>query len=241
MKINSKELLLILLLITGCNKEEILFENLVKKVELSKASLKADGKDVLKVTLFFNIDAEISKISGKASINNAIFQESKTNKLDLKPIKTINNEIIAEFIITSTTLNSDHALVLNVNEFEKRFEIQSIKSVPASISLETSSFSVGEDFSDEIKLVATLKNEEEKSVSNGAKVVFMDLYDDGTSVNGVFRDEQLSSNNESKTSAFYTPGIVSGNQFINIKAEVLDSLGNLSGIIDTKRIFITTN
>ncbi len=239
MRFKKLNYFIVIIIIYGCSKENIIFENLVDDVKLSKESLIADGRDALKVEIVFNEAAEISKISGKASINNAKIQDSESNEIDLKPVTLSNGDIVSELILTSTTINSDHTLIINVNEYRKSFNIRSIKSIPSSVKLESSASSVGEDFSSEIKLEATLASELGRSVSNGTKVTFSDFYKNGDKVNGVFREVQSSSNNESKTSAFYSPGLVDGNQYIDLKVEVLDSLGNPTGISDIKQIFIT--
>lgn len=243
-----KTLAISLCFIFSCSKQNVEFKDLISDIQfIPEKQLIANGQDAVLVRVFFNKESVIENINGTVTVSNAIIQESGSNELKLSPTRdladpALKDEVIVEFFVKSTTLHADHRLNFNVNMFENNSTvIPSIRSVPSSVSLSINSFSIEQNYGSEVTLSATVLNSEGKKVSNGAKARFRDVFEDGTPVNGRFREERLSSNNESVVSAIYSLGLVEINQEITIIVELLDDEENLLGISDSKRIIVTTN
>lgn len=113
-------------------------------------------------------------------------------------------------------------------------------SLPIKIKLTANAFAVADSFKGEILITGTLSNASGGGVSKGASVRMFDYYDQsGDSVKGSYRSAKLVSDDSSKVSALYTPGLAVPNSFIFIRVFIVDSLGQPVGSPDSVKIFIT--
>lgn len=229
----------ILLILTSCTTE-VVFEDLAT-IEIDKDQLIANGTDTAVLTITFNEEASIENIKAKAEIKNGIFSSSGNTKIDITPVRQPEGGIVAAVDVKSTTTFSDIIVTVNINEYELTQEIESVRSYPKKVQLSASAFSVSNNFGSEITFTANLTNENGRKVSSGIKVKFDDMYDDGNDVNGIFREESLTTGAESNVSAIYTPGVISPEVNINIRVIVLDDEGNETDINDVIQVFVNDN
>jgi hypothetical protein len=96
-------------------------------------------------------------------------------------------------------------------------------STPASLVVSASAFGVQTGFLSDVLITAVLKNQNNRNVSTGTQVRFEDVYANGTSVGGRFRLVQNSSDENSKVSAYYSPGNIAPGTDIYIRVSVLNS------------------
>jgi len=233
-------LILTLILLISCSKEEVTFDDLVEHVFFpSVIDFKADGKSTIEVDVRFTKDAELSKIKATAKLNKlfAIHKDESSEEISLSPEIDVNGRIRGEFTIVSTTRPGNFLVELEVNQYRKFYKLESSISLPESITLSASSNFVQSNYQGEVIIEGQILNSEGEKASQGVKVEVIDLLDDGTSASGIFRSEQLSSNSDSKVSMVYTPGFLSSNQFVTIHVELIDIDGNLLGISDSIQIF----
>lgn len=230
------------ILLIACNGEErdIVFEDLVTNIIYSGGEqLVADGTTQNGVTLVFNEETDISKISATATITNGIFISSGTNELEIKPEKFPNDGgIRAGFAIRGTTVQANHRVTYVINTFRQSDPLTSIRSTPASVNLSLSTLSTTPNLSSQVSFEALLSNEDGKLVSKGTKVIILDTLEDGTMANGTFSSTILTTDDESKVMGTYSAGFITPGQFVTISVIVLDENGNELPIADSKRIYI---
>lgn len=231
-----KKILFIVTLIMSCT-EEINLPDLAV-IRQSKEFILADGSDTVMFIVEFNDEANISKISASAEVINGSFVSNDSSKLTIVPVKDIKNKILARINVKSTTVLAPTKVFFNINEYRTSIELEAQKSEVKNITISASAFSVDNNFDDEIKLTAKLTNENGKKVSNGYKVIFEDKLEDGSNINGSYRDESLDSNNGEVTT-IYTPGIISASQNAILKVTVLDENGAKTSITDQIKLRIT--
>lgn len=238
MKKFSKTLVMIVF-VFGCSTESIQFNDLAI-VTKNKEAIKADGFDTAVFSLKFNAESDIELINAKAQIINGRFIDSDSNELKIQPVKDPDGIIRANIGVISTTIVDSLKVVFNVNEFKFLSKLSSIKSVPATINLQASAFSVANSFDSEIVVTGTILNSEGKKASNGYRVIINDTFENGMVVNGLFRETSLVTNN-GQVSFIYSPGPVNPDQFINLTVTILDERGSTIGVTNQIKIYITNN
>lgn len=231
--------LLLIVSVLSCSTETIRFDSLAI-ITPNKESIKADGFDSAVFRIQFDDDSDIALIKAKAQIVNGKFADSETNELTIQPIKDPNGIIRADVIVTSTTIVDSLKVTFNINEYKTNAALNSIRSVPSSINLQASAFSVANSFESEISITGSIQNEEGRKASNGYQIVIYDTFNDGTAVNGLIRNASLVSNN-GQISFIYSPGPVEADQFLTIAATVLDENGIPIGVTNQIQVYITNN
>ncbi|MCD2258839.1 hypothetical protein [Psychroserpens luteolus] len=238
MKKLSKALLAIIF-VYACSTETVRFNDLAI-VTKNKEVIKADGFDSAVFTVRFNAGSDINLINANAQIINGRFIDSNTNELEIQPVKDPDGVIRANIGVISTTIVDSLKVIFNINEFKTISKLSSIKSVPATISLQASAFSVANSFESEIEITGTILNSEGKKASNGYQIIISDTFENGIAVNGLFRDTSLVTNN-GQISFIYSPGPVNPDQFINLTATIIDDEGLPIGITNQIQIYVTNN
>ncbi len=231
--------LFVIVFVFACSTEDIRFNDLAI-ITKNKDVIKADGFDSAIFTVRFNTESNINLINAKAQIVNGRFVDSETNELKIEPIKDPDGVIRANIGVISSTIVDSLQVIFNINEFKTISKLGSVKSVPATINLQASAFSVPNNFDDEISITGIILNIEGKKASNGYQVVINDTFENGAAVNGLFRETSLVTNN-GQVSFIYSPGPVNPEQFINLTATVLDEEGSPMGIMNQIQIYITNN
>lgn len=241
------------LILLGCSESEVSFEDLVERFQPqiqdfsgeSRLELIADGSDSEFFQIYFNSDADINKISATAKLGHNTFLETGNNELKIKPYQVLNDpelkdKIIADVVIISSTKNAPDTLTINVNQYERKFVISTVRSNSSTVNLTSSSVSILNNFDSEVTLTATLSSELGNKVSEGTKVKFSDFLQDGSSAEGVFREQKLSSNENSQVSVNYNIGNLDPNQNITLIVEVLGKDGDPLSVKDSISLFVKT-
>lgn len=228
----------------SCSKVHIANEEVISSLSLSPASVDADGSSLVDVSVKLNKDADASK--------RKVVLESSAGVFTTGNLKTITVEALYEAgeLVARTKLRapiSPGYIVVTAkpelrnayNDFILKDSIRALPSLPASVSLSSSSFGVPGGFLGEAQLIGLLKNGNGKNVSSGTKVIFKDVYPGGGPVGGRFRLLQAGSDENSKVSVYYSPGFLAPGTNINLVVTVLDSAGNPTAISDTVTITVT--
>lgn len=236
MKKLSKALVMIVFVI-ACSTETVQFNDLAI-VTKNKEAIKADGFDTAIFIVTFNTESDIKLINAQAQIVNGRFVDSDSNELKIQPIKDPDGIIVARIGVISTTIVDSLKVIFNVNEFKTISKLSSIKSVPATIDLQASAFSVANSFDSEIEVTGTISNSEGKKASDGYRVIINDTFENGMAVNGLFRETSLVTNN-GQVSFIYSPGPVNPDQFINLTVTILDEGGSTIGVANQIKIYVT--
>ncbi len=236
---NLSKIVTVIVLMFACTEETIRFNDLVS-ITKNKEALVADGSDTAELILKFNDDANIDLIDASAEIFNGRFIDSENSTLAIEPTKNPDGVITAKVIVASTTIADSLKIIFSVNEFNTPIALGSILSVPDTINLQASAFSVSNSFDSEIQIVGNVLNNLGKKASNGYQIIVNDTFQNGTPVNGLYRETSLITNN-GQISFIYSPGAVSPNQFINLEAIVLDQGGAPIGVANQIQIYITNN
>lgn len=231
--------LVVIILLYACSTESVRFNNLAT-ITKNKDAIKADGFDTAIFTVKFNVDSDINLIKANAHIINGRFLDSDSNELEIQPSKDPDGIIRANIGVISTTIDDSLKVIFNINEFKTTSKLSSINSVPSTIKLKASAFSVANSFESEIEINGELLNSEGKKASNGYQVIINDSFEDGSAVNGLFREASLVSNN-GQISFIYSPGPVNPDQFISLRATILDEGGSTIGATNQIQIYITNN
>lgn len=114
----------------------------------------------------------------------------------------------------------------------------SLLPAPAiKISLTADGFAVPVNFLGELNLSAALSSKMGKA-TRGQQVRFIDSYEDGSPVEGSFRNTVAKSDDNSIAKTIYSPGPVSPNTYVYITATVLDDGGDETDISQTIKIFL---
>ncbi|MGJ8665170.1 MAG: hypothetical protein ACSHW7_02290 [Patiriisocius sp.] len=225
----------------SCLPEEVQFDDLVESISFPQAGkFIADGESSIKVEVRFKEDVDISDIKAVAIVDPIYMShaDSEDEEYTLEPEVFGNGRVRSEFTVISTTRAGKFNIRFDVNQFQRIYPLESFISIPHSIIISKSSNSVQSGFIGEVTIEGLILNEFGRKASQGVKVKFTDVLSDGSPAGGIFRAENLVSNSDSKVSTIYSPGIISEDQFITIKVEVLDNNGNLTGINNSTEIFV---
>lgn len=235
-------------LLLACSADDMITFRDIASLSIDTADVEAfiaDGKSKLLMRLVFNEDAKLEDIVAKASITNASFENKTEKEITLTPkIRMGRNsraQIVAETSIISTTKADSVFVEFNVNNYILRFPFLSKKSEPAAIKLTKSKTSIESNYRGEVTITGLLSNIEGGKVSQGTKVVYSDFLESGEPAGGLFRAQEFSSNLNSQVSAIYSAGAIQSEQFVTIKAEVIDQDNNPIGIESTIEVFVISN
>ena len=233
-------LLMFVVVFLSCGEEDFSFNEVLLEIQPKpgEVSLIADGVDERRFRMIFNPEATIANIKATAEVTNGIFSDNRENMLTLEPFKDADDRIVAFFSVKSTTVNKTVELVFNINDFFVKENIRSVASVPERIQIIPSAFTVQNTLASEITIEANLLNERNRKVSQGIKIKVFDELSDGSTVHGRFRNEQLTSNEESKISFSYSPGEVTPNQDIILRLEAFDTNDVSLGVQEEVKIFV---
>jgi hypothetical protein len=228
----------ICLVFFACKKVSIGTEEVINSLVLSPTTVQADGSSVIDVAVKINSNAEASKRKVVLETSSGSFTANNQKTITVDALYE-NSELVARTTIKAP--NSPGNLVVTArpetrtayNDFIIKDSVQVGPSVPNSISLSASAFSVLTGYQNDVQITGILKNQNGKNVSAGIKVLFEDIYPNGTPVGGRFRQVQNSSNESSTVSAFYAPGYIAPGTNFFVRATVLNSTGGSTAIKDS--------
>ncbi|MRG47449.1 hypothetical protein GFS24_20175 [Chitinophaga sp. SYP-B3965] len=228
----------LLVLVAGCQKD-LLTTDFIRQLNVPDQDIPADGTTIITITAELNPDAI-------ASARNVIFKTSKGSFIDgkdgaiTKKAEFENEKLIARVQFKAPTSIGKIIIQAEIDMPEEKRDyivsdsITAIPSQPDKLQLFASAFGVMINFGNEITVSGTLENKEGGGVSSGNKILLEDFYvDNGTPVNGRFRDAKLSTSGTSQVSAIYSPGFIDIGKKIWIIGTVLDAAGNRTPMKDT--------
>lgn len=218
-------LLIVLLCLYACSKS-INADDVIQQLDADPTTVDANGASV-KLTAVINPKASDDRknvifTTTGGSLVNAAADGTLNIKADFVDGKlTATATLKAPFSEGTFKVTAAPATTSPNGDYSKSVTITASAVLPTSIDIQPSSFGIGSNFTSEDTLVATLKNGNKK-VSQGAKVVFDDNFENGAPVHGQFRQQQLSSNASSQVSAIYSaPALAIGTQ-IFLTASIVD-------------------
>jgi len=217
--------LIILFALYTCKKIDIDTSDVIPFLELSPKPVQADGTSIINAVVKISKDAEPSKRKIALETTSGVFA---TNSLKTITVDALfeNGELVARTTIRSPITPGQVVVTARpevrspYSDFIIKDSVQASPSVAITISLSTSAFGVRTGFLSDVQITGVLKNQNNKNVSSGTNVIFEDIFQNGSPVGGRFRQVQSSSDENSKVSAFYSPGPVIPGTNIYIRATV---------------------
>lgn len=204
---------LVLLVLFSCKKQNPAIGELIKNYTFSTHQLDADGSSLVNISVKINPAADLTKRGIIFSASRGEFIGGTDGKLSKKAeiegdslIARAQYKAPSKAGIVKITIKMD--LPAETQEYKVTDSIVIADSRPDTIAVKTSAFSVMINFASEITVTGTLLNTQRKGVSTGYQVIFSDHYEDGTDVNGKFREQQVFTGSTSTVSAIYSPGFV---------------------------------
>jgi len=206
-----------------------------------------DGSTAFEVTAFLNSSSDKSLRMVKFTATKGQFKEaSDENKQEaIVSAELLNDSIraVVQWIVPADTgigfITAEPVLEDKGGVFLVTDSISIIASLPKSLSLKANSFSVYNQYDGEISVTGLVRNAQNKSVNSGTLVEIKDVFSaTGQDVNGRYRDQHLSTNNNSEISTIYSPGSITADQYILLIGTVLNPDGSPSNIKDSIEIYV---
>lgn len=246
----KKSILLILIpatLIISCKKETITAGNIFNSLESDTHNIIADGTSTVEITAKLNKLGDKSLRTIDFETDMGVFIETGNNKITRKAETNTSDEIEVKVILLAPTTPGKITVSaqVEVEDLKDRYiqttSLEATRSVAANLALRTNGFSVQNNFGSELRIEGVLTNSDGNKVSNGVKVRVYDTDEANNLLSGSFRDASLTSGTDSQISAIYSPGMIAADQFIYLKAVVLDENEQPVDIKDSVKVYIRTN
>lgn len=237
-------LLAISFLVVSCGKVKVENLKVIESIQLLPSTVEGDGSSQVDLIIKINKSADLSRRKLAVETSSGSFGTSGLKSTTLEAVYE-NTELIARakikapsapgFIVITARPEFRNAY----HDFIVKDSIPVSPSMPVSITASASAFGVQTGFVGEVLITGTLKNAKGKNVSTGVKVQFADFYQNGMPVGGRFRQTQNSSDESSKVTAYYSPGLIPPGTGIIIRITILDAQGNPTGIFDSVIVTVT--
>jgi hypothetical protein len=218
-------------LVIACKKQTVSTEEVIHSLDLSPAAIDADGSSLVNVSVRINKDAELSKRKVVFETSAGTFTTNNTKTVTIDALYE-GGELFAKAVIKGPISPGTIEVTARpenrnpYNDFIIKKSVDAVPSLPASVTVASSAFGVQTGYVSEVLITGTLRNQKNKNVSTGVKVRFDDIYQNGTPVGGRFRQIQSSSDENSKVSAYYSPGLLAPGTDLLVRVTVLDAAGN---------------
>lgn len=239
--------ILITLFIASCGKEEIVADNIFVALTPSQNEVTADGSSTITIKAFLHPDGDESLRTINFKVDKGVFVESGTNELtkaaEINPADSVEAEVVLRAPSSPGTITVSAQVVLKdlKDRYIKTTTIQANESVVSTLDLTSSSISVVNNFGSEVTITGSLKNSAGANASSGVTVIMYDTDASNNLLSGNFRNQVYTSGGDSKVSVLYSPGSIASDQFVYVKAEVIDENMNPVGIKDSVRLYVRTN
>lgn len=234
-------ILLSLALIT-CDKD-VDVNDVLYNLKIANKELTADGQSTTKITVNLSSRSSADRRNVIFSSTSGIFTSSSTSKYTTKA-EFFNGTLTATATLRAPISPGKIGISVQpefdspVKEFVVSDTIVALKSIPASIKLNSSASGIFGNFLSEVRLTGQLKNAQGNNVSKGSKVLFEDYLMDDSKANGRYRQLQTVSNDTSYVTGFYgAPAYPLGTN-IKIRATVLDDEERKTNIKDSLTLTI---
>jgi hypothetical protein len=236
---------LLVLLSVNCRKSSLSTGEVLKNYTISAHSIPADGGSTIQLSVEMDNNTDADKRNVLFSASTGSYVGGKDSSISVKAL-FVDGKLIAKASFVAPirpgriyfSIQPDLNTPTNLRITDS---VDALVSVAAGVRITMSSFGVLYGFLSEDTIVARLSNTSGGNVSAGARVVFEDVFTNGSSVGGRFRATAASSNAFSQTSTFYSPGFAAApGSTIFLKVTVLDSQGQKTGIRDSVPITVIT-
>lgn len=230
-----------------CKEEVITVDNIFDSLETDKINILADGTTTVLVTAVLNKNGDENLRTINFEADRGIFVETGKNQISKKAEVNTEEQVEAKVVLVAPTTTGPLEIRAQVeldnlkDRYIQKAIIDVSESMASDIQLTTSSFSVAVNFGSDIDITGVIKNSDGNQVSDGVEVRIYDTDVFNNPLSGSFRQKNLVTSGDSKISAIYSPGTISADQFVYVKAEVLDENKQGIGIRDSVRIYVRNN
>lgn len=231
------------LLLSACKKISINNDQVIESFQVPDEIL-ADGTSQVELVIKINKSADAAKRKLVVETSAGLFTPVNLKTTTIEALFEAG-ELVARVKLKAPT--SAGKIYVSVkpeirnayNDFIIRDSLTAIASIPSSIFVSASAFGVQTAFVGEVQITGTLKNGNGGNVSSGYKVQFADFFMNGAPAGGRFRAIQNSSDDNSKVSAFYSPGLVAPGTSLYVMVTLLDAAGNPTGTSNSVILTVT--
>lgn len=235
---------LAVMLFASCGKK-IDTNDVLESLSLSTTTVNADGSSTVEITAVLNSAASADKRNVVITATGGDLVGGTSGKL-IVPATFVNGQLVGKSNWKAPMSKGEITITAKAEaqspngDYQLMEKITALHVDPASISLETSSFGIGANFTTTDTLIGIL-SAYNKKVSTGARVSFEDflMTVPVTSANGRFRFEQLSSDANSQVKGLYSADNHPIGTHIYIECAVLNPDGTKTTKRDT--VIITVN
>ena len=199
----------IMFCLIGCRKEIKTID--IIELNVDPIEIIGDNSSVATITATLNPDADDDKRTVIFNATNGSFIDGEGTTIS-KTAEKFNDSLIAIAKLTAPLVEGVITISAEVDIkdlkgiYVSRVELNILKSEPATITLTANSLSVVNDFDEEIKLTAKIKNSAGNSVILNTAVSLEDFDQDFNEIEGYFRDEKLNSNELAQENICSTSG-----------------------------------
>ncbi|MEO9966945.1 MAG: hypothetical protein ABJF11_14200 [Reichenbachiella sp.] len=250
MKKQNIILLTLLWCLASCNEDpKVPIEDIfiTFNTENNETDFTADGSTVVTLIaeLPMNSDKQFRSVIFEA--DRGSFVENGEDEITKKAEVNVQDQVIAEVDFLLPTTPGDLNIYAQIELEDKRgrfvetLALNLTSSEPYSIKLTANSFSVENNYGNEIEISGVVANSAGNKVSEGVLVELEDTDASNVKLSGEFRDESLKTGSSSQISAKYTPGKITADQYIYVKAYVMHESGSRTSIKDSVRIYVKPN
>lgn len=236
--------LVLILTLAGCKKIEIDNSEVIESMKISPLEIDADGTSLIDIFVTINKNAEAAKRKLVVESSSGVFPGNNLKNITIEAVYE-GGELIARTKLRAPSgpgkvyISARPEIRNAFSDFILKDSITANPSVPASITVSASSFGVQTAYVGEVLITGHLRNGNGKNVSTGYKVQFSDFYVSGGAVGGRFRAIQNASDDNSRVSAYYSPGPVAPGTNIYVWVTVLNATGNPTGIANAVILTVT--
>src|SRR5690606_27620802 len=229
--------LFLISLITSCIPDANI-SNVYSSIIVDKSELFADGKSTATITVELNSKTSQDRRNVIFTTNVGSFSNDFKKKTTIKA-SFVDGKLIAKATIIAPTILKKIIIKIepefdsNLKEYFSTVEIDVKESEPAKIVLTPSNLGIEANFNSEVIVIGTLFNIESKSVSDGNRVIFEDILENGESANGLFRALSDTTVDSSRVSCIYGASNHPIGTKIKIRGTILDRESKFTSISDS--------
>lgn len=231
--------------ILSCKKQDVSDSDVIYDLILTDHAADADATTSIPVSVKLNHDADADKRKVVLTVTGGSL-DAAGNKTITIPAEFSNGDLIARAqwkmpgAPATLYITAKPEAVSAYQDFILKDSVTLRQSVATKIQVTASAFGVPANYTGEVKITGNLKNAKGRNASAGYKVLFEDLYENGSTVKGRFREMQASSNESGTVGALYSPGPVPVGTTIQVIVTLLDELNHKTDVKDTAIVNVIT-
>ena len=231
------------IILSGCKVDKIKLDQVINKLVISDKKPLADGGTIVDISVELNGEADPDKRNVVFKSTGGTFLVTNESSITQKAVYE-NQALIARVklkippspgTITITALPEIRSVY---QDYILTDSLKSSPSLPSSIAITPSSFSVFTGFAGEIQITGLLKNGG-NNVSTNSKVIFEDYDLNRNPIHGRYRLKKDKSDASSTVSTMYSPGFLPVGSSFYVKCTYIDQSGNKTNVKDSCLITVT--